>query len=83
MNEIRWRPGIERTFRMVENGIFCEMMFYFMHKVNEGGEVVSTKIDKIQPGRFYKIASPGENYLYGQYPWTLPTGEEVVLIGLP
>lgn len=81
-NEVRWRPGIERTFRMVENGIFRELMFYFLHKVNEGGDIVSTKIDKVEHGRLYKIARQGERSLYGQYDWILPDGQEVVLIGL-
>ena len=67
---------------MVENGIFREFMFYFMHKVNEGGDIVSTKIDKVEHGRLYKIARQGERSLYGQYDWTLPDGQEVVLIGL-
>lgn len=82
INEVRWRAGIEKTFRYVEPGIYREMTIFLLHKTNEGGEILSTKIDKIEHGLLYKIARPGENSLYGQYNWVLPDGQEVVLVGL-
>lgn len=82
MNEVRWRAGVEKTFRYVQPGIYREMTLFLLHKTNEGGDILSTKIDRIDHGLLYKIGRPGERSLHGQYDWTLPDGQEVVLLGL-
>lgn len=79
--ENRLSPGVERTFRAVEPGMFQELFFHFLHK-KRNDEVVSSRLDHVSHGRLYKIARPGEHSLHGEYHFTLMDGSEVRLIGL-
>lgn len=78
--------GFERFFKpMTYQGqfiIYQEMMHQYIHFLNDDGVVVSSKLDKIIPGKFYKEAGEGERTLDGLVTYKFPNGETKILIGL-
>lgn len=78
--------GFERFFKpMTFQGqfiIYQEMMHQYIHFLDDHGMVVSSKLDKIIPGKYYKEAATDENSLDGIVEYTFPNGETKKLIGL-
>lgn len=78
--------GFERFFKpMTFQGqflIYQEMLHQYIHFLDDEGNVLSSKLDKIIPGKYYKEANDGERTLDGVISYTFPNGDTKVLVGL-
>jgi hypothetical protein len=54
----------------------------YIHFLAEDGTIVSSKLDKIIPGKYFKEAGEGERTLDGVVQYTFPNGDTKILIGL-
>lgn len=81
----RMTTGIERFFRPVkfnEIVIYQEMHHHYIHFLDNEGNITSTKLDKIIPGKYFKEATQKEWSLHGLVEYTFPDGKKRKLIGL-
>ena len=81
----RMTTGIERFFRPVslnEIIIFQEMYHHYIHFLDENGNITSSKLDKVMPGKYYREAKEKEWTIHGLVEYTFPDGKKRKLIGL-
>lgn len=71
----RMTTGFERTFRKTPDGYFREYWLHFIHFTDDKGNK-SSKLDKMIPGKLYKIARPGERSTWGEVDFVFPENED-------
>lgn len=71
----RMTTGIERAFRRTPDGYYREVFLHFIHFTDPKG-YKSSKLDKMIPGKLWKVARPDERSMYGECEYVFPDSED-------
>lgn len=77
--------SIERIFKPTSDPhVFQEIYLHFINFFNDGGQKISSKLDKQIPGKLYRLVGDKEerHSIHGEVEYTFPSGERRKLVAL-
>jgi hypothetical protein len=79
----RMTTGVERHFKPVGEGLYREVVLYFIIFKDDEGNVISNKLDKTIEGRLFKEVKPTDRMTNQERVlYKFPSGDEKLLVVL-
>jgi hypothetical protein len=68
----RMTTSVERVFRRLTNGYYREILMHYIHFIDDGGNILSSKLDKAIERGLWQRAIGNERSRYGELEYQFP-----------